>query len=81
MRPLFMTVLMPSTPMKDERLWTAGSFRMTLGEGLLEAGHFGERDAGRCFRNAENDAGILHGEETLRHDNEEKNRDGEEWWP
>ena len=29
MRPLFMVVLVPSMPMNDERLSTAGSFRIT----------------------------------------------------
>ena len=29
MRPLFSVVLVPSMPMNDERLSTAGSFRMT----------------------------------------------------
>ena len=30
MRPLFRVVLVPSMPMKEERLSTAGSFRITL---------------------------------------------------
>ena len=30
MRPLLSVVLVPSTPMKDDRLSTAGSFRITL---------------------------------------------------
>ena len=30
MRPLFAVVLTPSTPMNDDRLCTAGSFRITL---------------------------------------------------
>ncbi len=30
MRPLFCVVLTPSTPMNEERLSTAGSFRITL---------------------------------------------------
>ncbi len=30
MRPLFRVVLVPSTPMKDERLTTSGSCRMTF---------------------------------------------------
>ena len=30
MRPLFIVVLVPSIPMNDDRLSTAGSFRITL---------------------------------------------------
>ncbi len=30
MRPLLSVVLVPSTPMKDDRLSTSGSFRMAL---------------------------------------------------
>ena len=29
MRPLLSVVLMPSTPMKDDKLFTAGSFKIT----------------------------------------------------
>ncbi len=29
MRPLLGVMLVPSTPMNDDRLWTSGSFRMT----------------------------------------------------
>ena len=37
MRPLLSVVLMPSAPMNEERLSTAGSSRMMLGQFLLLA--------------------------------------------
>jgi hypothetical protein len=42
MRPLFSVVLVPSTPMNDDRLSTAGSLRMTR-PALLPLGHRGTR--------------------------------------
>ena len=39
MRPVFSVVLVPSTPMKDETLSTAGSSRMTPASALLRSGH------------------------------------------
>ena len=48
MRPLFRVVLMPSAPMKEDRLSTAGSCRMMLRQFLLLLGHRGERDGLRA---------------------------------
>ena len=44
MRPLLSVVLVPSTPMKDERFSTAGSFRMTWASCLLPFGHGRKRN-------------------------------------
>ena len=65
MRPLLSVVLVPSMPMKEDRLSTAGSFRITCGERLLALGHGRERDRLRRFRNAQNHAGVLHREEAF----------------
>ena len=46
MRPLLGVVLVPSTPMKDERLSTSLSWRITF---LLTLGHRLERNTIRCF--------------------------------
>ena len=49
MRPLFSVVLVPSAPMKEERLSTAGSCRMTFASSccaLVMAAK--EMDAGAC---------------------------------
>ena len=45
MRPLFSVVLVPSTPMNDDRLSTAGSLRIPCRELLLPLGHCREGDA------------------------------------
>ena len=41
MRPLLSVVLVPSMPMKDDRLSTAGSLQNHLGERLLPLRHAG----------------------------------------
>jgi hypothetical protein len=65
MRPLFSVVLVPSTPMKDDRLSTSGSFRITLGQGLLALGHGRERNLCGASVIALDHAGVLHREEAL----------------
>ena len=73
MRPLLSVVLVPSTPMNDDKLSTAGSFKITCGERLLPFGHRGERNVLRGVGNAVNYAGVLHGKKSLRHDDVEQN--------
>ena len=68
MRPLLSVVLVPSTPMNDERLSTAGSSRMTRCQRLLPRGHCLERDRLRRFGDPENDAGVLNRKESFRHE-------------
>ena len=49
MRPLFRVVLVPSTPMKEERFSTAGSFRITWASCRCRAAMAGnEMDCGAC---------------------------------
>ncbi len=67
----------PSTPMNDERLSTAGSCRITFAERLLALGHGGERDALWRLGDPLDHAGVLHREEALRHDEVEHDRQGE----
>ena len=71
MRPLFRVVLVPSTPMNDDKLSTAGSFRMTSAKRLLLLGHRGERNVLRGFGDALNNSGVLHRKKSLRHDDVE----------
>jgi len=47
------------------------------GERLLTLGHRGERDLLRALGNAEQDAGVLNREETLRDDDEEPHGESE----
>ena len=68
MRPLLSVVLVPSMPMKEDRLSTAGSFRIDVGQRLLPLRHRGERNVLRRFGNAQDHAGILHREKALGHD-------------
>ena len=65
MRPLFSVVLVPSTPMKEERLSTAGSFRITSAKLLLALRHAANETVLRRFRDAQNDPGILDGKKPL----------------
>ena len=65
MRPLFSVVLVPSIPINEDRLSTAGSFKMILPSCLLLVGHFRKGDRLRGFGNALDDARILNREETL----------------
>ena len=65
MRPLLSVVLVPSMPMKEDRLSTAGSLQNHVGERLLAAGHGGEGNVLRTFGNAEDDAGVLHREKAF----------------
>ena len=76
MRPLLSVVLVPSMPMNDDRLATAGSRRITARERLLSLGHRRERHRLRRLRDAEDHAGVLHREEALRDDDVE--HDGED---
>jgi len=69
-------MLVPSAPMKEERLSTAGSWENYLREFHLLFGHGFGADAGRGLGNALDDAGVLNGEEALGDVGVEKN--GEE---
>ena len=71
MRPLLSVALVPSTPMNDERLATAGSSSTTVGQRLLPLGHRRERDRLRRLGDALDRAGVLHREEALRDDDVE----------
>ena len=71
MRPLLSVVLVPSMPMKEDRLSTAGSFRITLASACWRSRHRRERDGLRRLRDAQDHAGILHREEALGNDHVE----------
>ena len=75
MRPLLSVVLVPSAPMKEERLSTAGSARMTLASSCCFSAMAGKGDRLRRLRDALNHAGILHREESFGDHDVEK--DGE----
>jgi hypothetical protein len=66
MRPLLRVALVPSTPMKDDRLATAGSFSTTSAT-AAGARHGREGDRLRAFGDALDEAGVLHREEALGH--------------
>ncbi len=73
-RPLLRVVLVPSTPMKVERLSTAGSCRITRARACCRSAMAGnEIDCGR-LGDAQDDAGVLHREEALGHDDIEEHR-------
>ena len=74
MRPLFSVVFVPSTPMNDERLSTAGSCRITCASACCRSRHRRERDRLRRFRDAQDHAGVLHREEALGHDDVQQDR-------
>ncbi len=76
-RPLLMVALVPSMPMNDERLSTAGSFRITLANSCWCCAMRRERNILRAFGNAQDDAGILHREKALRHVDVQKDRANE----
>ncbi len=65
MRPLLSVVLVPSTPMKDDRLSTAGSSRMTLASACWRSAMAGKEIDLRRLRDAQDHAGVLHREEAL----------------
>ena len=68
MRPLLSVVLVPSMPMNEERLSTAGILQDYVGECLLARGHGGEGNVLRAFGNAQNHAGVLHREKSFGDD-------------
>ena len=65
MRPLFRVVFVPSIPMKDDRLSTAGSFRIAWVRSCCSLGHLRERNRLLGFRDALNHASVLNREEAL----------------
>ena len=65
MRPLLSVVFVPSMPMNDDRLSTAGSFRIALGQRLLPRRHGREGDVLRRVGNAQDHARVLHREKSL----------------
>ena len=65
-RPLLSVVLMPSTPMNDDRPTTSGSFRMASARALLSLRHRLVRNALGRFGDALDQTGILHRKESLR---------------
>ncbi len=68
MRPLLGVVLVPSTPMNDDRLATSVSFKMAAASASLAFRHGSERNALGRVRDAHDDARVLHREEALGHD-------------
>jgi hypothetical protein len=65
MRPLLSVVLVPSTPMNDERLSTPG-LEDHLGQRLLALRHRIEETTGlRRFGDAQDHARVLHGKKPL----------------
>ena len=83
MRPLLSVVFVPSMPMNDDRLSTAGSFRIDSVQRLLPLGHRRERDVLRRFGDAQDHARVLHREEALGNDDVQvdrrhQRRDGDE---
>ena len=73
-RPLFTVVFVPSTPMKDDKLSTAGVLHDHFSQLLLAFSHGREGDGLRRLGNAQNDPGILHGEEALGNQDVEPDR-------
>src|SRR5580700_7490779 len=65
MRPLLSVVLVPSTPMKDDRLSTA-VLQDHLRELLLLARHFSERYGLRGLGNSLDHSRVLNGKEAFR---------------
>ena len=76
MRPLFRVVLVRSMPMNDDRLSTAGSFRMIAECLLLRRPSPGKETRLAGLRDALNDARVLNREEAFRNDDEEERRSG-----
>ena len=89
MRPLFSVALVPSTPMKEDRLATSGSFRMPSASALLALGHGVEGDDLRRLGDGLDQAGVLHREEALgdhdvehdgQHDGADRDSRVSGWW-
>ena len=74
-RPLFSVVLMPSAPMKDERLSTAGSFKMTWARACCRSAIALKEMVWSRLGNALDHAGILHREKSLGHDHIKQDRE------
>ena len=74
MRPLLSVVFVPSMPMNDEMLATAGSCRDDAAERALTLGHRVERDVLRRLGDAQDDARVLDREQPLRHRDVEHER-------
>ena len=72
MRPLLRVVLVPSTPMKEDRLSTAGSCRMTLASSCWRSRHAVEGDRLRRLGDAQDHAGVLDREEAFGDDDVEQ---------
>ncbi len=72
MRPEFSVVLVPSTPMKDDTLSTAGSCKYDVDQLLLALRHAGKAYRLRRFADAQDYARVLHREEALGNDDEEQ---------
>jgi hypothetical protein len=71
-RPLFSVTLLPSTPMKEERLKHVRIFENGGGERLLAIRHGGVGNRLRRFRDALNQTGVLIGKEALRNEHVQK---------
>jgi hypothetical protein len=61
--------------MNDDKLSTAGSFKITCASACCRSGHGGERNILRGVGNALDHAGVLHGKKSFRHDDIKQNRD------
>ena len=73
MRPLFKVVLVPSIPMKEDKLSTAGSCRMILVNSCCCRDISGN-DTDWPLRRPLNDAGILNGKESFGNYEEQEDR-------
>ncbi len=73
-RPLLSVALVPSTPMKEERLSTSGILQDGAGEFRLLVGHGGERNRGRATRHALDEARVLKREEAFGDHDVEQHR-------
>ena len=68
MRPLFGVMLVPSTPINEERLTTSGILQDDARQCALAFGHALKGGRLRRLGDSQNHAGILHREEALGHD-------------
>jgi hypothetical protein len=77
MRPLLRVALVPSTPMKDDRLATAGSFSTTSATACWRSAMAGKRDGLAGLGHALDGARVLHREEALGHQDVEQHSEGQ----
>ena len=79
MRPLLIVVLVPSTPMNEDRLSTAGSLQDHLGQRLLAAWPWPRRTRPAAPRRCPGSRRVLHREEALGDDDVQQDRQAPAW--